>query len=149
MCAQARRRGHPVGSPVFTVVFRPAALDKLDRDMVSVNIPAIPDKAEDQNPTVYYFGKIRQARGPVVTLSVSKPLSFPYLGISAGLASELCINQHWHVHPSFHRAEPTLTVSCQWHTEQRDWCMQTERGHLSARMSAIPQSGALISSRPT
>ncbi len=70
MCAQARRRGHPVGSPVFTVVFRPAALDKLDGDMVNVNIPAIPDKAEDQNPTVYYFGKIRQARGPLATPSV-------------------------------------------------------------------------------
>ena len=47
---------------MFTVVFRPAALDKLDRDMVSVNIPAIPNKAEDLNPTAYYFGKIRQAR---------------------------------------------------------------------------------------
>lgn len=69
-CAQARRRGHPAGSPVFTVVFRLAALDKLDGDMVNVNIPAIPDKAEDQNPTVYYFGKIRQARGPLATPSV-------------------------------------------------------------------------------
>ena len=58
--AQARRRGHPAGSPVFTVVFRPAALDKLDGNMVNVNIPAIPDRAEDQNPTAFYFGKIRQ-----------------------------------------------------------------------------------------
>ena len=47
---------------MFTVVFRPAALDKLDKDMVNVSIPAIPQKAEDQNPTAYYFGMIRQVR---------------------------------------------------------------------------------------
>ena len=59
-CAQARRRGEARSSPVLTIVFRPAALDKLDKDMVNVNIPAIPSKAEDQNPTAYYFGMIRQ-----------------------------------------------------------------------------------------
>ena len=47
---------------MFTIVFRPAALDKIDADMVTVNIPGIPDRAEDQNPTAYYFGKIRQVR---------------------------------------------------------------------------------------
>ena len=45
---------------MLTIVFRPAALDKLDKDMTNVNIPAIPNRAEDQNPTTYYFGMIRQ-----------------------------------------------------------------------------------------
>ena len=63
--AQARRRGQSMTSPVFTIVFRPAALDKIDADMVTVHIPGIPDRAEDQNPTAYYFGKIRQVRACV------------------------------------------------------------------------------------
>ena len=59
---QARRRGNAASSPVVTIVFRPAALDKLDKDMVNIRIPAIPTKADDQQPTAYYFGMIRQVR---------------------------------------------------------------------------------------
>ena len=70
---QARRRGGGSSNLAFTIVFRPAALDRLDKDMVNINIPAIPDKAEDQNPTAYYFGMIRQVwwscHGVAVTCS--------------------------------------------------------------------------------
>ena len=44
------------------IVFRPAAIEKLDRKMANINIPAITKKASDQNPAAYYFGCIRQVR---------------------------------------------------------------------------------------
>lgn len=56
------RRGAPARSALFTIVFRPAAVEKLDRNMVNINIPRIPKKASDQNPTAYYFACMRSVR---------------------------------------------------------------------------------------
>lgn len=45
---------------LYMTVFRPAAIEKLDKRMSNINIPVITKKATDQNPTAYYFGCIRQ-----------------------------------------------------------------------------------------
>lgn len=61
--SQVLRKGAAGGrAQLYTVVFRPAAIEKLDRNMANINIPAITKKASDQNPQSYYFGCIRQVR---------------------------------------------------------------------------------------
>ena len=63
---QALRRGAPAWSALYTIVFRPAAMEKLDGNMAGVNIPLLVSKASDQSPGAYYFGSMRQVLSHVV-----------------------------------------------------------------------------------